>query len=354
MEIKRVGVDISESDIISMVDEFLDVPEIKVTKVKIEDAIEINGYYKKIVKFRFGVKLRALYGKDSKLKLEFVYATFPINWKINWLKNAIIKLVGTIFKGIGIEAKKGVVTIDIKTLLKEKAPFVSFKINRFEVNKDVIYLDVREIQFNKDLKPLGEEAEKKTIKYTIKKNIDEYSTIRGNVKEKIEELPSYAKSASEFAISISDFIVLFGRLFVDKRVPFKTKMISGTILTYLVSPVDIIPSSVPVLGKVDDIALFIIGLNTLINSVDEKVLRENWDGEDDVIDVIKYALDQLTNITGAKKMSKLINTFITSKEKVEKAKKTAEIIVNSKNKDDNKKDDKDEKNTTKVEKKLVS
>ncbi len=52
---------------------------------------------------------------------------------------------------------------------------------------------------------------------------------------------------------IPDITVLLYRLLKDKRVDVKTKTLVVSVLSYIVSPVDIIPSFIPFIGQIDDL-----------------------------------------------------------------------------------------------------
>ena len=91
---------------------------------------------------------------------------------------------------------------------------------------------------------------------------------------------------------LPDFFILVCRLAVDKRVSTKHKLFVSGIIAYLVMPLDIIPDFIPVIGYVDDLVLAVLGLNLILNEIDEKVLKDNWSGEGDV-------LHQMQNITAA-------------------------------------------------------
>ena len=54
------------------------------------------------------------------------------------------------------------------------------------------------------------------------------------------------------------------RLLWDGRVPWSTKIIPVIVVLYILSPIDIIPDFIPGLGQVDDIALFLLGVQAFI------------------------------------------------------------------------------------------
>ena len=62
-------------------------------------------------------------------------------------------------------------------------------------------------------------------------------------------------------------------LIKDNTVPFTTKLIPFIILLYVVSPVDILPDLLPILGQIDDLALIIMGLDIFINNSPRSVVQ---------------------------------------------------------------------------------
>ena len=92
---------------------------------------------------------------------------------------------------------------------------------------------------------------------------------------------------AEYLFLLPDFFILVSRLALDKRVPAKRKLMLGGIIAYVMMPLDIIPDFIPILGSVDDLVLVVIGLNMLLNDIDQKVLEDNWSGEGDGIHLMQ-------------------------------------------------------------------
>jgi uncharacterized membrane protein YkvA (DUF1232 family) len=82
----------------------------------------------------------------------------------------------------------------------------------------------------------------------------------------------------------------------DKRVPARQKAILVMMGVYLASPIDIIPDFIPGLGHVDDLILVAFALDQIINRVPEECVREHWDGDEDVLEVVREILDIATGI----------------------------------------------------------
>jgi len=92
---------------------------------------------------------------------------------------------------------------------------------------------------------------------------------------------------TEFLFTIPDFFMLLLRLSLEKRVANKQKLLIGGIIAYVISPIDIIPDFVPLFGYVDDLVLIVYGLNIVLNEIDLNIIKDNWSGEEDVLELIR-------------------------------------------------------------------
>lgn len=98
-------------------------------------------------------------------------------------------------------------------------------------------------------------------------------------------------SLKEFALIAPRLVKLLGRLMRDPRVPSRSKAILVLTAGYLVSPLDVIPDMVPGIGQLDDLVIVAFALDYILNRVPDEVLREHWDGDEDILDVIKQIVD---------------------------------------------------------------
>ena len=79
-------------------------------------------------------------------------------------------------------------------------------------------------------------------------------------------------------------------LLLDERVPMLTKTVPAFVMIYILSPLDLIPDVLLGLGQLDDLAIFLLGLQLFVNfsppevvtELERKLIR---DEEEQVIDV---------------------------------------------------------------------
>lgn len=56
----------------------------------------------------------------------------------------------------------------------------------------------------------------------------------------------------------------------DPRVPVAAKIVSGIVAAYALSPIDLIPDFIPVIGYLDDVILVPLGILLAIRLIDRK------------------------------------------------------------------------------------
>ncbi|MGH2378377.1 MAG: YkvA family protein [Candidatus Limnocylindria bacterium] len=60
----------------------------------------------------------------------------------------------------------------------------------------------------------------------------------------------------------------------DPRTPWYVKLLAGGIVAYALSPIDLIPDFIPVLGYLDDLILLPLGIVLAVKLIPEAVLVE--------------------------------------------------------------------------------
>jgi uncharacterized membrane protein YkvA (DUF1232 family) len=90
---------------------------------------------------------------------------------------------------------------------------------------------------------------------------------------------NFSPDLVRFVSAVPATVKLVGRLLRDERVDRRERIAAGLALAYVVLPIDIIPDHVPVLGKVDDVAIVVVALTRLVDAAGADVVREHWDAD---------------------------------------------------------------------------
>ncbi len=86
-------------------------------------------------------------------------------------------------------------------------------------------------------------------------------------------------AARELATLLPNLIALFRGLIGDPRVPRGSKMLLWIAALWLVSPIDLVPEFLPVIGPLDDAVVAALVLRHVIKTAGREVVEEHWRGE---------------------------------------------------------------------------
>lgn len=110
-----------------------------------------------------------------------------------------------------------------------------------------------------------------------------------------QKLPEERRAQlKEYALVAPHLVKLVWRLARDERVPPRSKAMLFVLGGYLVSPVDLIPDFLPGVGQLDDLLVAAFVLDHMLNRVDASIVKEHWDGDDDVLQIVREILDIAT------------------------------------------------------------
>ena len=107
----------------------------------------------------------------------------------------------------------------------------------------------------------------------------------------IEEVGSPQTRLKEYLLIAPRLIKLLWRLARDPRVPARSKATLLVLGVYLASPIDLIPDFIPGLGQLDDLVIAAFALDQMLNRVPEEVVRDHWEGDEDILQIVKEILD---------------------------------------------------------------
>lgn len=85
---------------------------------------------------------------------------------------------------------------------------------------------------------------------------------------------------------LPDLLRLLRRLLADKTLGAGVRIRLALLLAYLLSPVDLVPDFVPVIGYADDVIIVALVLRAVIARAGEEALSRNWPGTPDGLQLI--------------------------------------------------------------------
>jgi uncharacterized membrane protein YkvA (DUF1232 family) len=89
--------------------------------------------------------------------------------------------------------------------------------------------------------------------------------------------------------ALPDVVRLIGRLATDPVLPRGAKIALAAAVVYLMSPIDLIPDFIPVVGYLDDALLAAVVLDGVLNFVDRSVVLRYWPGSPASLDKLARA-----------------------------------------------------------------
>jgi uncharacterized membrane protein YkvA (DUF1232 family) len=89
-----------------------------------------------------------------------------------------------------------------------------------------------------------------------------------------------------FVTLIPYLVFLFRDLLRDQRVPRSSKLWLGFAVLWFVSPIDLIPEFIPVVGPLDYAIVATLVLRHVLKRTDRRVLTDHWRGDLRALDTI--------------------------------------------------------------------
>ena len=84
----------------------------------------------------------------------------------------------------------------------------------------------------------------------------------------------YSQSCKGQFASILKNIQTFRLVVTHPLVPFRAKVVAACSLTYLISPVQLIPTFIPVIGQMDDLLVIALGMTLVRRMIPAEILEE--------------------------------------------------------------------------------
>jgi uncharacterized membrane protein YkvA (DUF1232 family) len=96
-------------------------------------------------------------------------------------------------------------------------------------------------------------------------------------------------AAKELALLVPNLVLLFKDLFRDPAIPRGPKVALAIAIVWLISPIDLLPEFLPVLGPLDDAVVAALVLRYLVRRAGPEVVRNHWRGDPRTLELILRA-----------------------------------------------------------------
>ncbi|WCK55843.1 DUF1232 domain-containing protein [Aneurinibacillus sp. Ricciae_BoGa-3] len=143
-----------------------------------------------------------------------------------------------------------------------------------------------------------------------------YDRLRARVEAYVRERVGASKTSmlAPYLLLIPDLFVLLVRLLRDERVSKRSKSIAMLAIGYFVSPLNLIPEILlgPI-GFTGDIVVAVMALNKMLVDVDESIIKEHWNGQDNIIAIIRDVVAKADSLVGNRRLAVIKNLFMRKK-----------------------------------------
>ena len=92
---------------------------------------------------------------------------------------------------------------------------------------------------------------------------------------------------------------LFGRLMTDPRVSIIDRGVVAAVIAYVISPFDLIPDYLAVIGVVDDLFLMGVALDRLLMRAPADAVEEHWEGTPEGLESLTAELQAIGDVLPA-------------------------------------------------------
>ncbi|MGN9161594.1 YkvA family protein [Clostridium sulfidigenes] len=319
MKISNIKISITEKDLYSIVvdvlRDYVHVEGLKIDKILVDKNINVVGSYKHKVSIPFSVDISINKVENNKLYLSIDKINVKSLKIFKGIVNVALKVISSKVANFGIEFTDDMIIIDLYKLCKV-IPMVDFKLEDLSIIPYGLEAEVSNFNFkNENDKSNDKNEEKKEEEVPIssvesnKKNLDNHKeyTYRRFRKEFKERFSAKYEKMYPYVVMIPDIIALFMRLYKDKRVAKEVKFNISIALGYLLFPLDILPDTLPIIGKIDDLAVTFFILQKVLCDIPEEIILDNWEGQSNIIEVSREAMTLLNDKFGAKEIRKMVD-----------------------------------------------
>jgi len=90
--------------------------------------------------------------------------------------------------------------------------------------------------------------------------------------------------AKQLAWLLPDLAARLRGLLGDPRFPRSSRVLVGFAIVWVISPIDLLPEFLPVIGPLDDVIVVALVLRHLVKRAGPEVVREHWRGDQAILD----------------------------------------------------------------------
>jgi len=87
--------------------------------------------------------------------------------------------------------------------------------------------------------------------------------------------------AGELVRLVPDILRLLRAIIGDRMAPLDVRVVLVGLLIWMISPIDLIPEFIPVLGPLDDVVVAVVSMRYVRRRLGTDALRGRWVGSDD-------------------------------------------------------------------------
>lgn len=318
MKISNIKISITEKDLYSIVvdvlRDYVPVEGLKIDKILVDKNINVVGSYKHKVSIPFSVDISINKVENNKLYLSIDKINVKSLKIFKGIVNVALKVISSKVVNFGIEFADDMIIINLYKLCKV-IPMVDFKLEGLSIIPYGLEAEVSNFNFKNENDKSNDKDEEKKEEVPIssvesnKKNLDNHKeyTYRRFRKEFKERFSAKYENMYPYVVMIPDIIALFMRLYKDKRVAKEVKFNISIALGYLLFPLDILPDTLPIIGKIDDLAVTFFILQKVLCDIPEEIILDNWEGQSNIIEVSREAMALLNDKFGAKEIRKMVD-----------------------------------------------
>ncbi|MGE5676323.1 MAG: YkvA family protein [Mycobacterium leprae] len=226
-------------------------------------------------------------------RVEAAAAEFGVSWSNLPLLPGFLKekALQKGFAALPGEYRNSTLRLDVSELLQD-AP-VQFRLEAIEVDAEGVHIRLGDLAafpvepLQLASLPAGLVPIPSTCEAELPEHQDYYQKLRERITSFTEErAPRWLGPLVPWVLAVPDFFALMVRLARDERVPASAKVLAALAVAYFITPIDLIPDPLPVIGEVDDVAVALFAIEQIAKRVPAEVVQENWPGEGEVLALV--------------------------------------------------------------------